>query len=135
MNTVVLTVNIISDINRIKTLEYLPSCFVVCVLPTQNFDPLGVHTGDSIVIAPSQTLSNREYFQLRRTALKVGFVLLAGWFALAHVHADWFVVLGRSDWLVRFHADALVVFCVLSQYLVVGQSGRGIAGLCVSRSR
>lgn len=40
----------------------------VCV---QNFDPLGVHTGDSIVIAPSQTLSNREYFQLRRTALKV----------------------------------------------------------------
>lgn len=37
----------------------------------QNFDPLGVHTGDSIVIAPSQTLSNREYFQLRQTALKV----------------------------------------------------------------
>jgi carbamoylphosphate synthase large subunit len=37
----------------------------------QNFDPLGVHTGDSIVIAPSQTLSNREYFMLRKTAIKV----------------------------------------------------------------
>ena len=38
---------------------------------SQNFDPLGVHTGDSIVVAPSQTLSNREYFMLRATALKV----------------------------------------------------------------
>ena len=37
----------------------------------ENFDPLGVHTGDSIVVAPSQTLSNREYFKLRSTALKV----------------------------------------------------------------
>ena len=51
------------------------SAFVLCVC-VQNFDPLGVHTGDSIVIAPSQTLSNREYFQLRRTALKVRFNLL-----------------------------------------------------------
>lgn len=37
----------------------------------QNFDPLGVHTGDSIVVAPSQTLSNTEYHMLRQTALKV----------------------------------------------------------------
>ncbi|CAK9252413.1 unnamed protein product, partial [Sphagnum jensenii] len=37
----------------------------------QNFDPLGVHTGDSIVLAPSQTLSNREYHMLRETAIKV----------------------------------------------------------------
>jgi hypothetical protein len=37
----------------------------------ENFDPLGIHTGDSIVVAPSQTLMNREYFMLRRTALKV----------------------------------------------------------------
>ena len=37
----------------------------------ENFDPLGVHTGDSIVVAPSQTLSNREYFMLRSFALKV----------------------------------------------------------------
>jgi carbamoylphosphate synthase large subunit len=37
----------------------------------ENFDPVGVHTGDSIVIAPSQTLSNEEYFMLRECALKV----------------------------------------------------------------
>ena len=37
----------------------------------ENFDPLGVHTGDSIVLAPSQTLSNREYHMLRETAIKV----------------------------------------------------------------
>ncbi len=40
----------------------------------QNFDPLGVHTGDSIVVAPSQTLSNTEYHMLRETALKVHIV-------------------------------------------------------------
>lgn len=45
--------------------------FACTIRILQNFDPLGVHTGDSIVIAPSQTLSNREYFQLRQTALKV----------------------------------------------------------------
>lgn len=37
----------------------------------ENFDPLGVHTGDSIVVAPSQTLSNSEYFKLRATSIKV----------------------------------------------------------------
>jgi len=45
------------------------NCITVCNM--ENFDPLGVHTGDSIVIAPSQTLSNSEYFKLRETALKV----------------------------------------------------------------
>jgi len=45
------------------------NCITVCNM--ENFDPLGIHTGDSIVIAPSQTLSNREYFMLRRTAQKV----------------------------------------------------------------
>ena len=45
------------------------NCITVCNM--ENFDPLGVHTGDSIVVAPSQTLSNREYFKLRPTALKV----------------------------------------------------------------
>ena len=45
------------------------NCITVCNM--ENFDPLGVHTGDSIVIAPSQTLSNREYHMLRETALKV----------------------------------------------------------------
>ncbi|CAM9724691.1 unnamed protein product, partial [Phaeothamnion confervicola] len=45
------------------------NCITVCNM--ENFDPLGVHTGDSIVIAPSQTLSNTEYHMLRETALKV----------------------------------------------------------------
>ncbi|RLN93077.1 hypothetical protein BBJ28_00018515, partial [Nothophytophthora sp. Chile5] len=45
------------------------NCITVCNM--ENFDPLGIHTGDSIVIAPSQTLSNREYHMLRETALKV----------------------------------------------------------------
>jgi carbamoylphosphate synthase large subunit len=45
------------------------NCITVCNM--ENFDPLGVHTGDSIVIAPSQTLTNSEYFKLRATALKV----------------------------------------------------------------
>lgn len=54
-----------------------PSCYLFpCVRAcyacgVQNFDPLGVHTGDSIVVAPSQTLSNTEYHMLRETALKV----------------------------------------------------------------
>jgi carbamoylphosphate synthase large subunit len=37
----------------------------------ENFDPLGIHTGDSIVVAPSQTLSDDEYFMLRNSALRV----------------------------------------------------------------
>ncbi|EQC33624.1 carbamoyl-phosphate synthase (ammonia) [Saprolegnia diclina VS20] len=45
------------------------NCITVCNM--ENFDPLGIHTGDSMVIAPSQTLSNREYHMLRETALKV----------------------------------------------------------------
>ncbi|ELU17498.1 hypothetical protein CAPTEDRAFT_183040 [Capitella teleta] len=45
------------------------NCITVCNM--ENFDPLGVHTGDSIVVAPSQTLSNEEYHMLRQTALKV----------------------------------------------------------------
>eukprot|EP00516_Mucochytrium_quahogii_P003405 CAMPEP_0203757240 /NCGR_PEP_ID=MMETSP0098-20131031/10354_1 /ASSEMBLY_ACC=CAM_ASM_000208 /TAXON_ID=96639 /ORGANISM=" , Strain NY0313808BC1" /LENGTH=1536 /DNA_ID=CAMNT_0050649407 /DNA_START=142 /DNA_END=4752 /DNA_ORIENTATION=+ len=45
------------------------NCITVCNM--ENFDPLGVHTGDSIVIAPSQTLSNGDYHMLRDTAIKV----------------------------------------------------------------
>mmetsp|Transcript_12313 Transcript_12313/g.14496 ORF Transcript_12313/g.14496 Transcript_12313/m.14496 type:complete len:1532 (+) Transcript_12313:209-4804(+) len=45
------------------------NCVTVCNM--ENFDPLGIHTGDSIVMAPSQTLSNAEYHMLRDTALKV----------------------------------------------------------------
>merc|ERR1712048_931194 len=45
------------------------NCITVCNM--ENFDPMGIHTGDSIVIAPSQTLANDEYFRLRQCALKV----------------------------------------------------------------
>merc|ERR1719440_883036 len=45
------------------------NCITVCNM--ENFDPLGVHTGDSIVIAPSQTLSNEDYYMLRTAAIKI----------------------------------------------------------------
>ncbi len=45
------------------------NCITVCNM--ENFDPMGVHTGDSIVVAPSQTLSNKEYQMLRTTSLKI----------------------------------------------------------------
>jgi len=37
----------------------------------ENFDPLGIHTGDSIVVAPSQTLSDADYHMLRSSAMRV----------------------------------------------------------------
>jgi len=63
------------DLRGWKELEYevvrdsSDNCITVCNM--ENFDPLGIHTGDSIVVAPSQTLTNREYFMLRKTAIKV----------------------------------------------------------------
>ncbi|HLH72790.1 MAG TPA: carbamoyl-phosphate synthase large subunit, partial [Chloroflexota bacterium] len=45
------------------------TCITVCNM--ENFDPMGVHTGDSIVVAPSQTLSDKEYQMLRSAALKI----------------------------------------------------------------
>ena len=45
------------------------NCVAVCNM--ENLDPLGIHTGESIVVAPSQTLNNQEYHQLRAVALKV----------------------------------------------------------------
>lgn len=45
------------------------NCIIVCNM--ENFDPVGVHTGDSIVFAPSQTLSDKEYQMLRTSALKI----------------------------------------------------------------
>merc|ERR1719352_2043818 len=45
------------------------NCITVCNM--ENLDPMGIHTGDSIVIAPSQTLTNMEYYRLRECALKV----------------------------------------------------------------
>ncbi len=45
------------------------NCITVCNM--ENFDPLGIHTGESIVIAPSQTLSNTEYHKLRELAIRI----------------------------------------------------------------
>ncbi|KAJ3100685.1 hypothetical protein HDU96_010250 [Phlyctochytrium bullatum] len=58
-----------------KEIEYevvrdaFDNCITVCNM--ENFDPLGIHTGDSIVVAPSQTLSDEDYMMLRRTAINV----------------------------------------------------------------
>jgi len=58
-----------------KEIEYevvrdrFDNCVTVCNM--ENFDPLGIHTGESIVIAPSQTLSNSEYHKLRALAIKI----------------------------------------------------------------
>ncbi len=58
-----------------KELEYevmrdsADNCITVCVM--ENFDPMGVHTGDSIVVAPSQTLTDKEYQMLRSAALRI----------------------------------------------------------------
>ncbi|CAE7592891.1 URA2, partial [Symbiodinium sp. CCMP2456] len=45
------------------------NCITVCNM--ENLDPMGIHTGESIVIAPSQTLNNEEYYRLRQCALKI----------------------------------------------------------------
>jgi carbamoyl-phosphate synthase large subunit len=45
------------------------NCITICNM--ENFDPMGVHTGDSIVVAPSQTLTNKEYQLLRSASLKI----------------------------------------------------------------
>jgi len=58
-----------------KEIEYevvrdrFDNCITVCNM--ENFDPLGIHTGESIVIAPSQTLTNAEYHKLRALSIKI----------------------------------------------------------------
>ena len=58
-----------------KEIEYevvrdrFDNCITVCNM--ENFDPLGIHTGESIVVAPSQTLTNNEYHKLREIAIKI----------------------------------------------------------------
>ncbi len=58
-----------------KEIEYevvrdrFDNCITVCNM--ENFDPLGIHTGESIVIAPSQTLTNSEYHKLRSLSIKI----------------------------------------------------------------
>ena len=49
--------------------DYANNCLTVCNM--ENIDPMGIHTGDSIVVAPSQTLSNREYHLLRLASIRV----------------------------------------------------------------
>ena len=44
------------------------NCITVCNM--ENLDPMGIHTGESIVVAPSQTLTNNEYHMLREVAIK-----------------------------------------------------------------
>ena len=63
------------DLTGWKEIEYevvrdrADNCITVCNM--ENVDPLGIHTGESIVVAPSQTLDNTEYYMLRSIALKV----------------------------------------------------------------
>ncbi len=58
-----------------KEIEYevvrdrFDNCITVCNM--ENFDPMGIHTGESIVVAPSQTLTNHEYHKLREIAIRV----------------------------------------------------------------
>ncbi|HTI29405.1 MAG TPA: carbamoyl phosphate synthase large subunit, partial [Methylomirabilota bacterium] len=58
-----------------KEIEYevvrdrFDNCITVCNM--ENFDPMGIHTGESIVVAPSQTLTNHEYHRLRSIAIRV----------------------------------------------------------------
>jgi carbamoyl-phosphate synthase large subunit len=47
--------------------DYADNCLTVCNM--ENFDPMGIHTGDSIVVAPSQTMTNREYHLIRSTSI------------------------------------------------------------------
>ena len=49
--------------------DHYDNCITVCNM--ENFDPLGIHTGESIVIAPSQTLTNSEYHKLRALSIKI----------------------------------------------------------------
>lgn len=48
--------------------DFNDNCLTVCNM--ENFDPMGVHTGDSIVVAPSQTMTNREYHRIREISIK-----------------------------------------------------------------
>ena len=67
--------NLVTLLKGWKEVEYevvrdaYDNCIVVCNM--ENLDPLGIHTGESIVVAPSQTLTDREYNMLRYISFKV----------------------------------------------------------------
>jgi carbamoyl-phosphate synthase large subunit len=62
-------------LHHFKEIEYevvrdkFDNCITVCNM--ENMDPLGIHTGESIVVAPSQTLNNEEYHELRRASIEI----------------------------------------------------------------
>ncbi|MCL6096830.1 MAG: carbamoyl-phosphate synthase (glutamine-hydrolyzing) large subunit [Patescibacteria group bacterium] len=62
-------------LHHFKEIEYevvrdkYDNCITVCNM--ENMDPLGIHTGDSIVVAPSQTLNNKEYYTLRKVSIEI----------------------------------------------------------------
>ena len=66
---------VVKSLRGWKEVEYevvrdrFDNCITVCNM--ENFDPLGIHTGESIVIAPSQTLTNKEYHKLRELAIRI----------------------------------------------------------------
>ena len=69
------TITISTSLRGWKEVEYevvrdkYDNCITVCNM--ENFDPLGIHTGESIVVAPSQTLTNNEYHKLRKISIEI----------------------------------------------------------------
>ena len=69
------TITVSKSLQGWKEVEYeivrdiTDNCIAVCNM--ENFDPVGIHTGDSIVVSPSLTLNNNEYFKLRKSAIKI----------------------------------------------------------------
>jgi carbamoyl-phosphate synthase large subunit len=71
------------------------NCIAVCNM--ENIDPVGIHTGDSMVVAPAQTVTNEEYFNMRETAIKVvQFLQIVGecniQFALNPITSEYFII-------------------------------------------
>lgn len=74
-NSIIKQVILEQSVSGWKEIEYEvirdknDNCIIVCNM--ENFDPVGIHTGDSIVVAPSQTLSDKEYQMLRSASIKI----------------------------------------------------------------
>ncbi|CAE7755758.1 unnamed protein product [Symbiodinium sp. KB8] len=91
------------------------TCITVCNM--ENFDPLGIHTGDSIVVAPSQTLSDQEYHMLRETAIKASIIAECLWLlALIIVGATQVVsslnIIGECNIQYALHPESLE-YCII----------------------
>ncbi|MFW5780746.1 MAG: carbamoyl-phosphate synthase large subunit, partial [Bacillota bacterium] len=74
-NSIIKQVILEQSVSGWKEIEYevirdkADNCIIVCNM--ENFDPVGIHTGDSIVVAPSQTLADKEYQMLRSASIKI----------------------------------------------------------------